>query len=82
MWKTYLEPLKAAGVRLGSPATTSSPTGKNWTEDFFTACAGGCTVDFIAIREHDQNIIVFVLVLIDCREQIGTVLLQQSLSPI
>ncbi|KAF8602907.1 hypothetical protein BDV93DRAFT_523744 [Ceratobasidium sp. AG-I] len=50
MWKTYLEPLKSQGVRLGSPATTSAPNGKNWTQDFFTACAGGCTVDFIALH--------------------------------
>lgn len=67
MWKTYLEPLKAAGVRLGSPATTSSPTGINWTQDFFTACAGGCTVDFIALREYNFNIMLFVFVLINRR---------------
>jgi hypothetical protein len=50
MWKTYLEPLKAAGIRLGSPATTSSPTGKVWLQDFLTACAGGCTVDYVVLR--------------------------------
>ncbi|KAG9123389.1 hypothetical protein FRC07_015008 [Ceratobasidium sp. 392] len=49
MWKTYLEPLKAAGVRLGSPATTSAPNGKTWLQDFLTAC-DGCSVDFIALH--------------------------------
>ncbi|QRV75529.1 glycoside hydrolase family 128 protein [Ceratobasidium sp. AG-Ba] len=50
MWKTYLEPLKSAGVRLGSPATTSAPNGKTWIQDFLTACDGGCSVDFIALH--------------------------------
>lgn len=50
MWKTYLEPLRAQGVRLGSPAPSSAPSGKTWLQAFLTACAGGCTVDFIALR--------------------------------
>lgn len=52
MWKTYLEPLRALGVRLGSPAPSSAPSGKTWLQDFLGACNGGCTVDFIALREH------------------------------
>lgn len=50
MWKTYLEPLRAQGIRLGSPAPSSAPSGKTWLQGFFAACAGGCTVDFIALR--------------------------------
>lgn len=50
MWKTYLEPLKTRGVRLGSPAPSSAPSGKIWLQQFLDACAGGCTVDFIALR--------------------------------
>lgn len=50
MWKTYLEPLHAQNVRLGSPATSSGPSGKIWLQDFLTACAGACTVDFVALR--------------------------------
>ena len=52
MWKTYLEPLRAQGVRLGSPAPSSAPSGLTWLQDFLTSCAGGCTVDFIALRLH------------------------------
>lgn len=51
LWKTYLEPLRAQGIRLGSPAPSNAPSGKIWLQDFFTACAGGCTVDFIALRK-------------------------------
>lgn len=50
MWKTYLEPLHAQNIRLGSPATSSGPSGKIWLQDFLTACAGACTVDFVALR--------------------------------
>lgn len=50
MWKTYLEPLRAKGVRLGSPAPSSAPSGITWLQSFFASCAGGCTVDFIALR--------------------------------
>lgn len=52
MWKTYLEPLRQQGVRLGSPAPSSAPSGLIWLQDFLTSCAGGCTIDFIALREH------------------------------
>ena len=56
MWKSYLEPLRVNGVRLGSPAISSAPTGKTWLQDFFTVCAGNCTVDFIALRAfHSLN---------------------------
>jgi hypothetical protein len=50
LWKQYIEPLKARGYRLGSPAPSSAPNGKTWLQDFLNACNGGCTVDFIALR--------------------------------
>lgn len=42
--------LRSQGIRLGSPAPSGAPSGKMWLQDFFTACAGDCTVDFIALR--------------------------------
>lgn len=54
MWKEYIEPLKAKGLRLGSPAPSSAPNGKTWLQDFLAACNGGCTVDFIALRTQPQ----------------------------
>ncbi|KAJ6625836.1 glycoside hydrolase [Mycena sp. CBHHK59/15] len=65
MWKTYLEPLRAQGVRLGSPAPSSAPSGKTWIQDFLTACAGGCTVDFIALHYYDVNATAFAAYLTD-----------------
>ncbi|KII92629.1 glycoside hydrolase family 128 protein [Plicaturopsis crispa FD-325 SS-3] len=55
MWKTYLEPLRSLGVRLGSPAPSSAPSGLTWLQQFLTSCAGGCTVDFIVLHYYDVN---------------------------
>ncbi|KAF7321910.1 Glyco-hydro-cc domain-containing protein [Mycena kentingensis (nom. inval.)] len=60
LWKTYLEPLRAQGIRLGSPAPSSAPSGKVWIQDFLAACAGGCTVDFIALHWYDVNATKFI----------------------
>jgi hypothetical protein len=51
LWTTFMEPLRAKGLRLGSPALSSAPAGKTWLQDFFAACNGTCNVDFIALRE-------------------------------
>ncbi|KAJ4483820.1 glycosyl hydrolase catalytic core-domain-containing protein [Lentinula aciculospora] len=59
LWKTYLEPLKSQGIRLGSPAPSSAPSGKIWIQDFLTACNGSCTVDFIALHWYDINATAF-----------------------
>ncbi|KAJ7176661.1 hypothetical protein C8R46DRAFT_809864, partial [Mycena filopes] len=60
MWRAYLEPLHAQGLRLGSPAPSSAPSGKTWIQDFLTACDGGCTVDFIALHYYDVNATRFI----------------------
>jgi len=65
MWRTYLEPLKAQGMRLGSPAPSSAPSGKVWIQQFLEACAGNCTVDFIALHWYDVNATQFKLYLTD-----------------
>ncbi|KAG8945280.1 hypothetical protein FRC04_001057 [Tulasnella sp. 424] len=60
-WKQYLEPLKAdTGVRLGSPAPTNAPDGKQWLYDFLGACGGNCTVDFIALHYYGINATDFI----------------------
>lgn len=67
MWMQYMEPLRAQyGVRLGSPAVSSGPAGKQWMQDFLTLCSGRCNIDFIALREygfHHLPIIAFARVL-------------------
>ncbi|MCJ1406107.1 hypothetical protein MMC19_000172 [Ptychographa xylographoides] len=49
-WMTNVEPLKAQGVKLGAPAVTGAQTGFTWLQNFFTACAGKCSADFIPIH--------------------------------
>ncbi|KAG8989715.1 hypothetical protein FRB94_014118 [Tulasnella sp. JGI-2019a] len=53
-WKQYIEPLKTSNpsIRLGSPACTNAPIGKQWMYDFFGACGDGCTVDFVALHYY------------------------------
>ena len=65
LWRTYLEPLRARGIRLGSPATSSAPSGLTWLQDFLAACAGACTVDFIALRWLLPTLLIFSNVVSD-----------------
>ena len=55
LWMENIQPLKTQyGLRLGSPVTSSAPSGKNWTADFLAACRNqtGCSVDFVALRKY------------------------------
>ncbi|EJD07367.1 glycoside hydrolase [Fomitiporia mediterranea MF3/22] len=65
LWKTYIEPLKAQGLRLGTPAPSSAPSGKTWIQGWLSACAGGCNPDFIALHWYDINATQFQLYLED-----------------
>lgn len=50
-WIREIEPLKTKyKVSLGAPAVTGAPTGFTWLQNFFTACDGKCTPDFIPIH--------------------------------
>ena len=49
-WISEIEPLKDLGIKLGAPAVTGSPRGLGWLQDFYTACDGGCTADFLPIH--------------------------------
>ena len=60
VWKAEIEPLRSQGVRLGSPAPTSDPAGKQWLLSWLSACDGGCTVDFIALHWYDINSTAFI----------------------
>lgn len=50
LWQSNIEPLKAKGVKLGAPAVTGSTGGFTWLQEFFTACAGNCSADFIPVH--------------------------------
>lgn len=55
LWTTYIEPLKAQGMRLGTPAPSSAPSGKTWMQEWLQACNGGCNPDFVALRKFRLN---------------------------
>ena len=65
LWRTYVQPLKAQGIQLGSPASSSAPSGKTWLQDFLSLCGGNCTVDFIALHWYGVNSTQFVQYLQD-----------------
>jgi hypothetical protein len=49
-WIRELEPLRALGVKLGAPAVTGGEGGFTWLTQFFSACNGSCTADFVPIH--------------------------------
>ncbi|KAI4223244.1 MAG: hypothetical protein L6R36_005563 [Xanthoria steineri] len=49
-WQREIEPLKKMGVKLGAPAVTGAPSGKVWLQNFFNACKGKCSADFIPVH--------------------------------
>ncbi|KAF9561360.1 glycoside hydrolase [Agrocybe pediades] len=55
LWKKYIDPLAASGVRLGAPAVTSGPGGQVWLAAFLAACSG-CTIDFIPFHWYGTGI--------------------------
>ncbi|KAI0719820.1 hypothetical protein C8T65DRAFT_34877 [Cerioporus squamosus] len=54
LWKQHMEPLKAHGILLGSPAPSSSSNGPSWLQQFLQACSG-CNVDFIAMHHYGTS---------------------------
>ena len=50
IWMREVEPLKQKGVKLGAPAVTGAPSGFTWLQNFFTACNGNCSADFIPVH--------------------------------
>lgn len=50
IWIREVEPLKQKGVKLGAPAVTGAPSGFTWLQNFFTACNGNCSADFIPVH--------------------------------
>lgn len=49
-WIDKIEPLQDLDLQLGAPAVTGSPRGLQWLQEFYTACDGGCTTDFLPIH--------------------------------
>lgn len=49
-WKREIEPLRKLNITLGAPAVTGGSTGWTWLQEFFTACDGGCSADFLPVH--------------------------------
>ena len=49
IWSREIQPLAKMGIKLGSPACSSSPEGITWMQQFLQACSN-CTVDFMAVH--------------------------------
>ncbi|KAI9752012.1 MAG: hypothetical protein M4579_005785 [Chaenotheca gracillima] len=49
-WIREIQPLKSDGVALGAPAVTGGAGGFTWLEQFFDACKGQCTPDFVPVH--------------------------------
>lgn len=49
-WIREIEPLRKQGVKLGAPAVTGAPSGFTWLQNFFSACNGNCTPDFLPVH--------------------------------
>ena len=49
IWMQDIQPLAKQGIKLGAPACTGAESGRQWLQDFFSACSN-CTVDFIPVH--------------------------------
>jgi len=68
LWQEYIQPLKAAGVRLGSPAISAASSGTVWLSQFIQACHG-CNIDFIAIHWYGTGAQNFINYLVQVHQQ-------------
>ncbi|KAG6910695.1 hypothetical protein DXG01_008739 [Tephrocybe rancida] len=55
LWKQYIQPLAAHGIRLGAPAVTNAPSGRPWLSAFLSNCTG-CTIDFVPFHWYGEGI--------------------------
>jgi hypothetical protein len=71
-WKQYIEPLRAQGARLGSPAIASTDQGLNWLRSFVTELnkVGG-RIDFIALHWYGRGVDNFIGWITNVRQQLG-----------
>lgn len=55
LWVQHIQPLRAHGVRLGSPAVSNAPSGIPWLSQFLGNCTE-CTFDFIPIHWYGEGL--------------------------
>jgi hypothetical protein len=55
LWKQHIQPLRKKGYKLCCPATSGNPNGITWMDNFFKACKGGCTCDYMGVHFYDTT---------------------------
>ncbi|KAL0581157.1 hypothetical protein V5O48_000847 [Marasmius crinis-equi] len=55
LWRQYIQPLKALGVKLGAPAVTNGPGGRPWLSQFLGNCTQ-CQIDFIPFHWYGDGL--------------------------
>ncbi|KAF8916849.1 hypothetical protein CPB85DRAFT_1215960 [Mucidula mucida] len=59
LWWKYMEPQRANGHKLVSPAVSGSPEGFEWMKSFFSKCSG-CHIDMVATHWYDVKAADFI----------------------
>ena len=71
-WKLYIEPLRARGVRLGSPGISSTDQGLNWMQQFLKELNRiGGRIDFLALHWYGRGVDNFINWLTRARRRFG-----------
>ncbi len=71
-WKQYIEPLRAQGVRLGSPAIASTDQGLQWLEQFLNELNKiGGHIDFLALHWYGRGADNFINWITNTRQRFG-----------
>lgn len=55
LWKEAMTPVKQAGKKVASPATSSNPNGLTWVKNFRDQCGDDCDWDFTAVHWYDTT---------------------------
>ncbi|CAF2963240.1 unnamed protein product [Rotaria sp. Silwood2] len=71
-WKQYIEPLRAQGARLGSPAIASTDQGLKWMRQFMNELDKiGGRIDFLALHWYGRGVDNFINWITKVREHFG-----------
>lgn len=71
-WKQFIEPLRARGIRLGSPAIASTYKGLNWMSQFLQELdkVGG-RIDFLTLHWYGRGVNNFIDWITSARQRFG-----------
>lgn len=71
-WKQFIEPLRARGIRVGSPAISSTDEGLNWMSQFLDELnrVGG-QIDFLALHWYGRGVDNFINWITSARQRFG-----------